>query len=226
MISRFSRKRKLIVWCMVAEVSGDPGLGYDPDNDAEEFADREREHVLAFGGMTRLSCFAHTIQLVLLKFNKDKRVAAVLKKVTSVVKKFNMSKNATEQLVNEAGVKLLGVCPMRWSSTYLVIERLLRVQESLTKVMTERRMDATQLSQWDVLDDMYHLLQPFADLTTLTSAEFHPTLSSVIPSVMLIKKYLKEVVDKKSSLSCVAKDMLHDTESRLNMLLDHKHKDH
>ena len=156
------QQEKEIDRLVVAEVSGDPGLGYDPDNNAEEFADREREHVLAFGG----SCFAHTIQLVLLKFNKDKRVAAVLKKVTSVVKKFNMSKNATEQLVNEAGV------------------------------------------------------------STLTSAKFHPTLSSVIPSVMLIEKHLKEVVDKKSFLSCVAKDMLHDTESRFNMLLDHKHKDH
>ena len=113
----------------VAEGSGDAGLSYDPDSDAEDFADREHEHVLAFEGMTRLSCFAHTVQLVLLKFNKDKRVAAVLKKATSVVKKFNMSKNATEQLVNEAGVKLLGVCPTRWSSTYLVIERLLRVRE-------------------------------------------------------------------------------------------------
>ena len=43
---------------------------------------------------------------------------------------------------------------------------------------------------------------------------------------MLIKKHLTEVIGKKSSLSCVAKDMLHDTESRFNMLLDHKHEDH
>ena len=116
----------------------DVGGHQDDDVSLEEkeimdFRLREEEHEIAFNGLPRLSCFAHTVQLVTLKFNKDKHVASVLKRVTAMVRSANTSKNVTELLIKETGVKLIGACPTRWSSTFLMIERLLRVQDTLTR---------------------------------------------------------------------------------------------
>ena len=80
-----------------------------------DFRLREEEHEIAFNRSLRLSYFAHTVQLVILKFNKDKCVASVLKRVTAVVRSANTSKNVTELLIKETGVKLIGTCLIRWS---------------------------------------------------------------------------------------------------------------
>ena len=53
------------------------------EKEITDFRLREEEHEIAFNGLLKLSCFAHTVQLVILKFNKDKRVASVLKRVRS-----------------------------------------------------------------------------------------------------------------------------------------------
>ena len=52
----------------------------------------------------------------------------------AIVRKCNKSKNAMERLEKECGIKLVGLCPTRWSSTFLVVERLLRVRDGLNKV--------------------------------------------------------------------------------------------
>ena len=72
----------------VVEVSEDDELcieeGFDVDvfDDIHDFETRENEHQVSFaiGGFHRLSCFAHTLQLVVLKFNTDQSMKEILKK--------------------------------------------------------------------------------------------------------------------------------------------------
>ena len=103
---------------------------------------------------------------------------------------------------------------------------IIRVQDSLTKVLSEQQRDTIQPSDWLLLKDMHELLEPFAKITTLASGESYVTISSVIPCIHLMKRTLKKHIDKKSPLSRVAKDMLDDLEKRFNHYLDPKHEDH
>ena len=134
--------------------------------------------------MTRLSCFAHTLQLVVI----SKQVSAILNRVFAVVSKFN---NATERLEKECGVKLVDLCPTRWSSMFLLIERLLSVRESLNKVLSDLGWDCIQASDWSVLEDMRNMLAPFAAMTELTIGETYVTLSAALYCVLLIQKHLE-----------------------------------
>lgn len=60
-------------------------------------------------------CFAHSLQLVVIKFNQVRRV---LGKAFKMVASFNKSVKATEKLVKKCHKKLIGDCPTRWSSIF------------------------------------------------------------------------------------------------------------
>ena len=93
--------------------------------------EKELDHEVTFLSLfNRLSCFAHLLQLVVRKFDGVSSYKALLQRVHSLLKRVNMSTRATERLVSLSGRKLIKDCPTRWSSTYLVIERLLQVKSA------------------------------------------------------------------------------------------------
>ena len=108
----------------------------------------------------------------------------------SLLKRVNMLTRATERLVSLCGRKLIKDCPTRWSSTYLVIERLLQVKSALATVLQQLGWDNLPTSDWKQLEKVYKLLTPFA---SLISGEEYVTLPSVIPVVMELSPYLEEV---------------------------------
>ena len=57
-----------------------------------------------------------------------------------------MSTKATEKLTSLAGKKLSGDCPTRWSSTFLLVQRLLEVHTELSQVLNELEWDNLQVS--------------------------------------------------------------------------------
>ena len=84
--------------------------------------------------MKRLSCFSHTIQLVVSKFNKDKSAKALLLKAYKIVSSVSKSGKATEALIQAVGEKLVSHSVTHWTSVYLVVKRLLEVKESLMHI--------------------------------------------------------------------------------------------
>ena len=88
-----------------------------------DFMQKELDHEVTFAFYCkRLSCFSHTLQLVMLKFNEHS-FKPLLKKVHALVSKVNKSSKATEALIS-----LVRDCPTRWSSSYLMLEHLLEVK--------------------------------------------------------------------------------------------------
>ena len=85
------------------------------------------EHEIAFSLHKRLSCFSHTLQLVVSKFDTLVSPKHCLQSASRLVKKFAKSVSATEKLISLAGKKLTSACPTRWNSTYLMTSRLLEV---------------------------------------------------------------------------------------------------
>ena len=160
----------------------------------EDFETRERNHDRTFQFFCkRLSCFAHTLQLVVHKFSENRILCETMKRVQAVVKKVNRSSKATEMLLAQCGKKLVGSCPTRWSSSYLVIERVLAVRVSLTRVLEELEWDNLATSEWKTLENILKLLKPFAQYTALSSGEDYSTLSSVIPIIMELNLHLEDM---------------------------------
>ena len=140
-----------------------------------------------------MSCFAHTLQLVVQKFDELPEFKSLLKRAHSLVRKFNTSVRATEKLIAKSGKKLVRHCPTRWTSTYLLVERLLEVRSSITEVLQELEWDNLLTSKWKSLEAVKNLLYPFAQFTTLIQGEQYTTISSVIPMIVDLNLQLEEI---------------------------------
>ena len=97
----------------------------------ESFYTAENHHNSVFASLNRLSCFSHTLQLVARQFDASASAKKVLSKVYCLVKRFSKSGKATEKLITLSRKKLLSHCPTRWSSTHIVVSRLLGVSPIL-----------------------------------------------------------------------------------------------
>ena len=197
------------------------------DREADEYDLKESNHEFAFHGfIKRLSCFAHTLQLVVYKFKEVKSLKKVLTSAHALVKKVNKSFKTTERLVYLCRKKLISDCPTRWSSTFLMIERLLDVKDALSTVLEELCWDL-HTSEWKLLASIHDLLKPFAQYTSLVGGEDYTTVSSFIPIVMEINLHLEE--SRQSPLPQVSTDarvLLTEFKRRFQNVTDPSHPDH
>lgn len=185
----------------------------------EEFEEKEEDHEIAFYGLNRVSCFAHTLQLVVQKFDGITEFKSVLKRAHTLVRKFNTSAKATEKLIAKCGKKLVRDCPTRWSSMYLLIERLLAVRSSLTEVLQELEWDDMLTSEWKMLEAIRNFLHPFALFTSLIQGEEYTTISTVIPSVMDLNLHLDEM-KRNSEVSAAATKLQSELKKRFRKYTD------
>ena len=72
-------------------------------DEEQEFLDCEDDHDLEFGSLNRISCFSHTLQLVVSKFNMVQKFHELMKRTHSLVRKVNSSTKATERLISLCG---------------------------------------------------------------------------------------------------------------------------
>ena len=168
----------------------------DTAKEVAEFDEKESDHDLIFSSedYERLGCFSHTLQLVVSKFDDVKPCKDALFKAKKLVAKVNKSVKATEMLKKLSKVKLRGDCPTRWSSTFLLLERLVEVKVHLEKVLKKMRLDGLQLHQWKVIENVVDLLRPFAEYTDLCGGENYTTISTVIPVLMELSLHLDKVI--------------------------------
>ena len=191
----------------------------DVSQEITEFDDAESHHDSVFAGLNRLSCFSHTLQLVARQFDACTSVKKVLAKVYSLVKKFNKLSRATEKLIMISKKKLLSHCLTRWSSTHIVVSRLLELRTHVTDVCLEFEWNCLQNSDWKTLESYKALLTPFAHYTQLASAENSATISSIIPIVMELGLHLK-VMGEKTGLAMLSTMILQDLNRRFQRVCD------
>ena len=166
-----------------------------------------------------MSCFAHTLQLVVQKFDELPEFKSLLKRAHSLVRKFNTSVRATEKLIAKSGKKLVRHCPTRWTSTYLLVERLLEVRSSITEVLQELEWDNLLTSKWKSLEAVKNLLYPFAQFTTLIQGEQYTTISSVIPMIVDLNLQLEEI-NNHSEVSVAARILQGELKRRFKKYTD------
>jgi hypothetical protein len=161
----------------------------------DEYDEHERDHndVFSYNDYERLPCFPHTLQLVVSKFDEVKSCKDAICTAKKITARINKSVKATEMLRNLAGKKLLSDCPTRWSSTFLLLERLLNVRDHLETVLKELNWDGLQLRQWKTIENVVDLLRPFAEYTDLSGGEEYTTISGIIPILMELSLHLQKV---------------------------------
>ena len=164
-----------------------------PQKDVDDFENREDDHTIAFLSFKRMSCFAHTLQLVVRVFDDVKAQKMVLRKVHKLVSKVNKSTKATEKLISKAGKKLVADCPTRWSSTFLMLVRLVCVKTELSAVLEDLQWDNLPISYWKQIENMVDLLKPFAQYTQLVSTEETTTISMIIPVIIELQLHLEQM---------------------------------
>ena len=81
----------------------------DIARDIEEFDDKEESFDTVFSSedYERLSCFAHTLQLVVSKFDEVRACKEAIKRAEKLVAKINKSVKATEMIKKLSGIKVL-----------------------------------------------------------------------------------------------------------------------
>jgi hypothetical protein len=176
--------------------------------------------------MVRTPCVVHTLQLVVGMIKKETSVNKLLDKVRSLVKLFRKSSVATERLLKECKLTLVKDCPTRWSSTYIMINRLLQVKDSVVKVADGMTWDYLLPSEWQKLTAVKELLSPFAEHTQMLQSDTQ-SLSLVIPALLDLQAHLSDILDEQGhtfkDLGSLAVKMRANIELRFGCFLDSTH---
>lgn len=160
----------------------------------------------------RLSCTAHTLQLVIKDaLSRSSDAEKVIKEANSVVVFFKRSLYWCGQLKLVSGDKcLVAAVPTRWNSSYLMLKRLAEevtwkaVSDTLNRARKEAKGSKNQaavprlsVSRMQVLD-LLRLLDPFYEATQSLQGD-GVTSSLVIPAIMgiddLLRSYKSQYVE-------------------------------
>ena len=141
----------------------------------------------------RLSCFPHTLQLVVSKFDEVHACKDAISRSKKIVARVNKSCKATEMLRKMAKVKLIGDCPTCWSSTFLLLQQLLKVKCHLEIVLQKLGWDGLQARHWKTIEYIVELLKPFSEYINLAGGDSYTTISSIVPIIMQLGLHLEKV---------------------------------
>lgn len=146
-----------------------------------------------------ISCFAHTLQLAV----HEGLDQPLLKETTAICRKlvghFNMSSQASDALKeyqkNQKAEKILRIIqdvPTRWNSTYFMLKRLQELRTVVYALLHDPKIikpahcqnfEITD-AQWQIIEDIIPVLEPFVTATEALSSEAYPSASCVLPMLL------------------------------------------
>lgn len=99
--------------CDSEDDESDSGEEEEEEDVELDFEAKERDHEVTFSSFKRVSCFAHTLQLVVHKFDQAANFKDGIKCSHRLVSKVSTSTKATEKLIGLCGKKLVRAVPTR-----------------------------------------------------------------------------------------------------------------
>lgn len=149
-------------------------------------------------GFESVSCFIHTIQLVVMEGIKSQRSISDLIAVSrKIVGHFSHSPKACSALkniqaeLNLPTKKLVQDVQTRWNSTFYMLQRIREQKRALNIYIADNNLDSLSLTanQWALIEPLINLLEPFEEITRLMSLEI-ALISEVIPTITALNKFL------------------------------------
>ncbi|CAF2863964.1 unnamed protein product [Rotaria sp. Silwood2] len=142
----------------------------------------------------RLSCFAHSIQLVIRDGLKD--APYLSNSLSKCIKLAQRSYKSTRiaDMLDDMGKTINRPNITRWSSEYLLIKSVIAFGKNLIDEITDL-IDDNDLkfsnNDFIVLQEAIEILEPFAEITSRIQSESVVTASLVVPSVVHIIDHLQ-----------------------------------
>jgi len=153
----------------------------------------------------RLSCFAHTINLIVHSgLLKIESIIIKIKDIVSYLKKSSCALAKLQEYQKQTGspiLKLKQDCPTRWNSTYDILDRVLKIKEPIIAtlaVLNNAKLCFLTPNEWSVVDKSKDLLKVFYDVTEEVSGEKYVTISKTIIYVNAMKKITQKCINDKT----------------------------
>jgi len=141
-----------------------------------------------------ICCFIHTLQLIVNDALKTQpEITEMISVGRRIVTHFNHSGNAQKKLrkiQEDLNLPLHHLIrDISWNSTYYMLERLLEQKRAISLYLTDcSNISNLTATQWELLQELLKLLQPFQELTKIVSSEIS-CVSEIIPHVVTLKRY-------------------------------------
>ncbi|XP_041670235.1 uncharacterized protein LOC121527366 [Cheilinus undulatus] len=192
----------------------------ESEDDESSDGDWEDEDEARYGGIERIPCCLHMLQLVVNMIHKDDSASRLLQKVNAVVQQFRKSPSAMVKLRQLCGLTLINDSKTRWSGTFQMISRLLQVKDSVAQVADEMGWDCFLPSEWIKMTAIQELLLPFAEHTKTLHSDTM-SLSMAVPALLDLMAHLSQfsLQSPHSDLCRLADRMKADLQERFSCFL-------
>lgn len=142
----------------------------------------------------RASCFAHSLQLVVMEFiNQYVKNLPAFDILNTVVKKIKYSVLLKQELQKLTKKTVISVSLTRWGSYIEVIERYIELEKEL-KILSEKFKWSTFSTSEDYFyfKEVHKLLKPFSDILKKIQAEKTVTISFCYVYLKILQKMLND----------------------------------
>ncbi|GBP74455.1 Zinc finger BED domain-containing protein 1 [Eumeta japonica] len=152
------------------------------------------KRAMKLGDIPDVSCTIHQLQLcVRTLLDCDEEIKALLSKCKKISTHFNHSQIAQTELhkiqkeqFNQECLSVIQECSTRWNSTFYMLERMIRIQDSLCLYACKHNISQLSPEERLQLKKIVTILQPFEKITRNMS-DNNTSISSVIPLIHTLK---------------------------------------
>ncbi|XP_060731809.1 uncharacterized protein LOC132849873 isoform X2 [Tachysurus vachellii] len=151
----------------------------------------------------RLSCFAHSLQLVVHDGMKEaKAFSSALTKMSKLTSLLHTSTTFKERFEAKFGTdrSIPAATSTRWNSTFKQLQALTALDHrDLTQICSSDFQHVLfSVREWNQLKNLGSVLFPFAEATDLTEGEKMVTISMVVPTVLDLNTHLLQISESQS----------------------------
>lgn len=181
--------------------------GSDPEDDLDDeslWGDVTwEEETIPVRTRQRLSCFAHSLQLVVHDGMKEsKAFSSALAKMSKLTSLLHTSTQFKERFEAAFGTdrSIPAATSTRWNSTFKQLQAITALDHrALTQICTSDFQHVLfSAREWNQLKDLGSVLSPFAEATDLTEGEKVVTISMVVPTVLDLNTHLLQIAESRS----------------------------
>uniref|UniRef100_A0A3B5PVV0 Uncharacterized LOC111606838 n=1 Tax=Xiphophorus maculatus TaxID=8083 RepID=A0A3B5PVV0_XIPMA len=155
----------------------------------------EEDIDLPWSSGERLSCFAHSLQLVVHDGMKEvKTISRTIAKTSKFATLLHSSSQFKDKFEAAFGTNksVPAANTTRWNSTFKQVQALTTLEHKSLSEMCNKDYEDVVFSarEWNQLKELCIVLSPFAEATELTQGERSVTISMVVPTVLDLNTHL------------------------------------